>query len=36
VSVQRDPRNNGEERQAALRAVHRSPAKSWARSTLLG
>jgi hypothetical protein len=31
-----DPRLDGEERQAGLSAVHRSPVKSWARSAVLG
>ena len=36
VSGHRDPRAGGEERQAAVGAVHRSPAGSWAGSGLAG
>jgi hypothetical protein len=36
VSVLRDPRPNGEERQVQAGGVHRSPARSWAGSVSLG
>ncbi len=36
VSGHRDPRADGEERQGAAGAVHRSPARSWAGSALAG